>query len=247
MKDSNKRNEFFWILLVIASFILGRLFTETQYLRQKQGGSVATAAVPSPAVAAPSPAVAAAQVLPEAANVPKVTAADHLRGKASAVITLVEYSDMECPFCKRFHPTMQKILQDYKNEVNWVYRHFPLQFHANANTAALGAECAAEQGGNELFWEYVDGIFSQESLTANTITEVAKKIGLNQAKFESCFEKKSFQKLIDEQQAGGQSAGITGTPGTVLINNKTGKTQLIVGALPYEEIKKIIDTSLAKN
>lgn len=251
MNTPNQRNEFFWITLVIASFLLGHLFTKNQYLEQRPGGSQAVAqneavANPSAPTAAPQAAIAGAQALPSADNVPKVTAVDHLRGKANATITLVEYSDLECPFCKRFHPTMQKILADYKGQVNWVYRHFPLPFHANANPTALGAECAVEQGGNELFWEYVDGIFAEPSLTADTITTVAQKIGLNKTKFDTCFQTKKYQKTIDEQQAGGQQAGINGTPGTVLINNQTGKTQLIVGALPYEEIKKTIDVALAE-
>lgn len=235
-------------------FCWGHLITKNQYLEQKPGGSQAVAqngganlAVPTvPAVAGNQAAPTGEQVFPSADNVPKVTAADHLRGKTNASITLVEYSDLECPFCKRFHPTMQKILADYKGQVNWVYRHYPLPFHANGNPAALGAECAADQGGNDLFWEYVDGIFAEASLTADTITAVAQKVGLDKTKFDTCFQSKKYQKVIDEQLAGGQQAGINGTPGTVLINNKTGKTQLIVGALPYEEIKKTIDAALAE-
>lgn len=247
--NQNQRNEFFWLLLVVASFLLGHLFTKNQYLEQKLGGSQAVAqnevvANPSAPTAPPQAAVAGDQALPSADNVPKVTIADRLRGKANAPITLVEYSDLECPFCKRFHPTMQKILADYKGQVNWVYRHFPLPFHPNANPAALGTECAAEQGGNELFWEYVDGIFAEASLTAEAVVTVAEKVGLDKTKFDTCFQAKKYQKVIDDQLAGGQQAGITGTPGTILINNQTGKTQLISGALPYEEIKKTIDAAL---
>lgn len=243
MNNSNQRNEFFWLLLVVASFLLGHLITKTQYLEQKQVAGATTEVVNQLAAPTLVP-VPPAGELPSADKVPKVTAADRLRGKTNAPITLVEYSDLECPFCKRFHPTMQKILSDYKGQVSWVYRHFPLPFHPQANPAALAAECAAEQGGNELFWEYVDGIFAESTLTAETVVVVAEKVGLEKTKFETCFQAKKYQKVIDDQLAGGQQAGINGTPGTILINNQTGKTQLISGALPYEEIKKTIDAAL---
>lgn len=252
MNNTNPRGETFWLLLVVASFLLGHLMTKAQYLEKIQaadnGGinKEANVQINPPSVNnQPTPLPSSAGVLASADNVPPVVANDHLRGNKQAQITLVEYSDFECPFCKRFHPTMKKILEEYPDKVNWVYRHFPLPFHTNATPAALAAECANEQGGNAKFWQYADGIFADPSpLSAETISAVADKIGLEKSKFTTCLEDKKYQKTVDDQQAGGQKAGINGTPGTILINNKTGKTQLISGALPLEQIKQYLDSAL---
>ncbi len=251
---TNPRGEMFWLLLVVASFLLGHLMTKAQSLEKIQAADnagvkkEANILVNPPSVKnQPTPLPSPAGGLASADNVPPVVAKDHLRGDKQAKITLVEYSDFECPFCKRFHPTMKKILEEYPDKVNWVYRHFPLPFHTNALPAALAAECADELGGNTKFWQYTDGIFADPStLSSETISAVADKIGLDKSKFSACLEDKKYQKKVEDQQAGGQKAGVNGTPGTILINNQTGKTQLISGALPFEEIKKTIDSALAE-
>lgn len=91
-------------------------------------------------------------------NVPAVNKdTDHIKGDKDASITIIEYSDMECPYCQRFHPTMQQVINDYGDKVNWVYRHFPLtSIHPNAMNLALSSECVAELEGNDKFWEFVD-------------------------------------------------------------------------------------------
>lgn len=246
IKQNESQNIGFWFLLVAAAFILGHLITKSQYLQNQKSAPVLAAVIPTsvPSVVLTPPPAA---VNPSADNVPKITSADHLRGSASAQITLIEYSDLECPYCKKFHPTMQQVLKDYSGKVNWVYRHFPLPFHANANPAALAGECVNEQAGNNGFWQFVDGIFADPNpLNSQAITSVSGQIALDKSQFESCVAEKKYQKVVDEQLAGGQKAGINGTPGTVLINNKTGKTQLISGALPIEEIKKAIDAALVE-
>jgi protein-disulfide isomerase len=94
------------------------------------------------------------------ATVDPVTASDHMRGSLEDQVFLIEYSDFECPYCKSFHPTAQRILQDY-DQVAWVYRHFPLEsIHAKARPAALASECIAELGGNEAFWAFADEAFA---------------------------------------------------------------------------------------
>ena len=90
-------------------------------------------------------------------SVPAVTDKDWLYGDKNAPLTVIEYSDIDCPFCKRFHTTMQQVVSDYKGQVNWVYRHFPLiSLHPDAQLKANATECVGEQGGNDKFWQYLD-------------------------------------------------------------------------------------------
>ncbi|MDP3725133.1 MAG: thioredoxin domain-containing protein, partial [Nanoarchaeota archaeon] len=87
----------------------------------------------------------------------EVSGDDHVRGDKNAPVVVVEFSDLECPFCKSFHETMKTVLQNYEGEVAWVYRHFPLdRLHPKARKEAEASECAAELGGNDAFWAYVD-------------------------------------------------------------------------------------------
>ncbi len=254
MNNQNPRNETFWILLVIASFLLGHFFTKAQALEQKQGQGnigqvIAQNDKPSPSSARASPFPPSLPTNPPFAdNVLPVSAKDHLRGSKEAAITLIEYSDLECPYCKRFHPTMQKILNDYQGKVNWVYRHFPLSFHQNAAPAALAAECVGEQAGNAGFWQFVDGIFADaNTLSQETISSVVGNMTIDKSQFDTCFKNKKYQSVIDDDLASGQKASVNGTPSTFLINNKTLETKLISGAQPYEQVKQIIDSELEKN
>lgn len=99
---------------------------------------------------------------PAASNVPPVDVDnDYFRGDPNAEIAIIEYSDYECPFCQRVHPTMQQLVDQYEGKVMWVYRHYPLSFHAGAMPLAIGAECAGELGGNDAFWEFTDKVMSE--------------------------------------------------------------------------------------
>lgn len=89
---------------------------------------------------------------------------DHVLGDINAQVTVIEYSDLECPFCIRFHDTQETIMKDYAGKVKWVHRHFPLNFHASAKPYAYAAECANEVGGNDAFWGMVDYIFKNQPL-----------------------------------------------------------------------------------
>ena len=184
----------------------------------------------------------------KAKNVRRVSKTrDHIRGNPSAKVSLIEYSDFECPFCKRFHPTAKKLIEAYGGKVNWVYRHFPLSFHnPGAQKEAEAAECAAEVGGNDAFWKYADLIYQRthsngKGFPLNGLVPLAKEIGLDKGKFQACLDGGKMAARVAEDSNEGVRIGITGTPGNVLLNNETGAVVLKPGALPFEAMKGEID------
>src|SRR5688572_26998144 len=198
--------------------------------------------VPSaPSAAAPDLGAPDAGVVGE---VKPIGADDHVRGSKNASVTLYEWSDFECPFCSRFHPSMVQILNEYEGKVKWVYRHFPLSFHPQATPAANAAECAAEQG---KFWEYADELFANQTTLGDSLySQLADKLKLNKGKFDSCYKAKKYQAKITQQMNDGSTAGVTGTPGTVIVA-ADGSKQLVPGAVPYEQLKAMVDAALAAN
>ncbi|MDP2631226.1 MAG: DsbA family protein [Candidatus Uhrbacteria bacterium] len=168
-----------------------------------------------------------------------ITADEHIRGDIqNAKVVLVEYSDFECPFCGRHHPTMLDIMDNYGDDVAWVYRHFPLSFHAEAEPAALASECAAEQ---DKFWEFADVMFeNQDELSDELYLTVAGDIGLDVSAFTECYESNAYSASIEEDLASGQLAGVRGTPAT-FVNGI-----MVSGAVPYDTLIDIIDQALAE-
>ena len=179
-----------------------------------------------------------AQTFAPAAQAFEIAEDNHIRGDFNAPITLVEFSDFECPFCARHYPTLTKILDDYKGKVRLVYKHFPLVFHPNGQKAAEASECADEQG---KFWEYHDKLFENLAVSGYSLENFkqwAKDLGLNSENFNDCLDSGKFaQKVKDDSQEGLQK-GVNGTPAT-FVNG-----QLVSGALPYESFKQIIDSLL---
>lgn len=185
---------------------------------------------------------------PKVGTVKPVSKDDHILGDAKAPVTLIEYSDIECPFCKRFHPTVQQVAKEYKGKVKIVFRHFPLNFHANAQKEAEATECVAELGGNAKFWSFLDKIF--ERTTANgtgfaldALAPLAKEVGVNEQKFKACLDSGKYAQKVQQSIAEGSAAGVDGTPGTILLG-KNGKSVLIPGAVPFESLKVEIDKLL---
>ncbi len=179
----------------------------------------------------------------------EVKAGDHILGSPNATLTVILYSDIECPFCKRFHETMQQIMDEYgKNgKVKWIYRHFPLEMlHPTAKKEAEATECAAELGGNEKFWQYLDELSTKDIVTTGDLTaeltRVAKKIGLDETKFKTCLASEKYKQSVEASSQEATKAGARGTPFGILVGPK-GNTE-IPGALPYEQMKQMIDTML---
>ncbi len=228
----------FLIVGVIVGLTLGS-FVNVSFSKKDNGGQVALNNQPSanqPAnnqpVAAPSPKIT-------------LTAADHLKGAKNAQVIIVEYSDFQCPYCKKHYPTMLQVMKEYGNKVALVYRHFPLSFHANAQISAEGSECASEQG---KFWEFADILFTKgqgdgTGLTPPDLEQYAKDLGLNSTQFDNCLANKKYASVVNADQASGSAAGVDGTPANIILK-KDGTTQLISGAVPFETLKAAIDAAL---
>lgn len=168
-----------------------------------------------------------------------VTADEHILGDKSATLTLVEYSDFQCPFCQRVHPTIKRLLDDYAGKIRLVYRHFPLDsIHPQARPAAVASECVAKLGGNDAFWTFADELFANQSqFGADYFTSSAAKVGVNEKNFTDCMasnDTSAVQRDADE----GLAAGVRGTPAIFV-----GDT-LVSGAQPYEYFKSLIDGKL---
>ncbi len=176
-----------------------------------------------------------------------VSKEDHIRGNPNAPVKIVEYSDTECPFCKRFHTTMQQVMNDYGNDgkVAWVYRHFPLdQLHAKARKEAEATECAAELGGNDKFWAYLDRLMeitpANDGLDLAELPKIAQYVGIDTAKFNECLSSGRYAKKIEEHVQNAIATGGNGTPWSIVVG-KDGKKYPLSGAQPISAIKQLID------
>ncbi len=182
-------------------------------------------------------------------NIAPVTSDDHVRGDLNtADVVVVEFSDLECPFCARFHPTMQQVYDDYGGQVAWVYRQFPLDsLHPKARNEAIASECAADLGGNDAFWAFIDRIYeitpSNNGLEVSQLADTAEYIGLDATEFKTCMDSGKFDDKINAQVADATASGGTGTPYSVAIS-KDGKIAPINGAQPITSVKATIDSLL---
>ncbi|MDH3316189.1 MAG: DsbA family protein [Gammaproteobacteria bacterium] len=183
-----------------------------------------------------------------AKNVREVSAArDHIYGNPEAIVSLIEYSDFECPFCKQFHLTAKEIVDAYDGKVNWVYRHFPLAFHnPGAQLQAEASECAAALGGNEAFWKYTDTIYERttsngDGFPADGLVPLAREVGIDGDAFRQCLTERRYTDRVKEDFEEGVSVGIRGTPGNILLNNETGSVIPRPGAAPLDIWKQLID------
>ena len=170
-------------------------------------------------------------------------------GGKDAKVTIVEFSDFQCPYCARAVPSIKEVEKTYGDKVKIVFRDFPLSFHNTAHKQAEAAACAHEQG---KFWDYHDKLFANQSKTGaafgngnqkalnDTLVEYAKQISIDPAKFKECLESGKMSANIDADIQAGEEAGVNSTP-SFFVNGK-----LLAGALPASEFKKIIDEELKK-
>jgi protein-disulfide isomerase len=186
----------------------------------------------------------------KAQNVKKVTAEDHIYGNKDAKITLIEYSDFECPYCKVFDGIAKQLMTDYNGQINWVYRHYPLSFHEPmATKEAEASECVAELGGNDKFWVFVDEVYKRTKSGGNGLTEddiyaIVGDIGVSVREVKACLASGKYTSKVQQDMLEAEAAGVTGTPGNILINNETGAIKAVHGARKISVFKDAIDAML---
>ena len=160
------------------------------------------------------------------------------RGPNDAKVTIIEFSDFQCPFCSRAHGTVEEVMKNYAGKVKLVFRHMPLtQIHPQAFKAAEASLCAQDQG---KFWEYHDTLFkNQTALGVDKLKEYATQLGLDAGKFNSCLEGNAKADAVRADMKAGEGVGVQGTP-AFFVNGV-----FLNGAVPIEEFREIIDAELA--
>ena len=175
---------------------------------------------------------------------------DPVKGDLNAPVTIIEFSDFQCPYCGRFFKsTLTEIERDYikTGKVRYVFRDFPLDFHKQAPKASEAANCAGEQG---KYWEMHDKLFAnQNALMVDKLKQYAAEIGLDSGTFDACLDSGKYAEEINRDIEDGKKAGVSGTP-SFFIGKSQGKGKeitgkRIVGARPYESFKQVIDQLLA--
>ncbi len=189
-------------------------------------------------------------VKPADINMRPVSADDHIRGNINAPVKIVEYSDPECPFCKRFFGTMKQVMDTYgaSGQVAWVYRHFPLDsLHPKSRHESEALECAGEQGGEDKFWQYLDRLMditpSNNQLDPAELPKIASFIGIDVTKFNTCLNSGKYATKIQKDVDDAIAAGGTGTPYSVVLS-ANGQKFPVDGAYPYDSVKSIVDVAL---
>lgn len=168
----------------------------------------------------------------------EVAATGPAKGPESAPVTIVEFSDFECPFCSRLIPTLKQVEQKYGDKVRIVFRQYPLPFHQKAQKAAEASLCAADQG---KFWEFHDALFlNQAALAVEQLKAKATELGMNAEQFNACLDSGKHVPAIQTDLKEGQAAGVSGTP-AMFVNGR-----FISGAVPLEQITSVIDEELRR-
>jgi protein-disulfide isomerase len=175
---------------------------------------------------------------------------DYILGNRHAEVSLIEFSDFECPYCRQFHKSIGQVLASYDGRVNLVFRHYPLAIHnPAAHLQAKAAICAAMLGGNESFWKFADLAFTRPSSDPERRIALppSKATGVSTKSLAQCVDSERAEARIRQDMAEGQKLGITGTPTTVATNNRTGHRKLLVGIPALEDLKTKIGDLLSES
>lgn len=177
----------------------------------------------------------------------EITTDDHILGNPDARIKVVEYSDIDCPFCSTFHQTMNQIIDEYgmDGDVAWVYRHFPIaQLHPDATRKAVASECVADLGGDTAFWNYLDTLFERDE-NVGDLASIAAEVGVDSAEFTACLNSNEFDDDVQDDLQDAQRAGGRGTPHSLIIVEGE-MVGAIPGALPFDSVKAQLDSIISK-
>jgi protein-disulfide isomerase len=171
----------------------------------------------------------------------------YLQWSKDTDITWIEYSDLECPFCAKFHNsgTIEEVMTKYGNKINRIFNHFPLEFHKNAQAGAEILECVGELSWSDTFYALAKESYSKENSTQTFLIDEAVKLKVDKTKLTTCLESHKYaEKVKNQMMRGSQSFWINWTPGNILINNKTGEYEVLSGALPTQTFTDVIDKLL---
>ena len=169
----------------------------------------------------------------------------HIFGSPQAEFSLVEFSDLECGFCRRLHETPKTLVDQAGGKINWEWQHFPLQFHdPMATKGAEAAECVGEIAGNQAFWAFTGKWFEMSQMNGQgveDITLLARLVGTEEKAFTECLASGKYKPLVEKQIEKGIKLGVTGTPATFVIDNHTGNRLLVKGAQPPQAFMEAIE------
>ncbi len=230
-------NQILVVILVITAFVIGSLVTKVQYLEKNAAGSsqetLSNTPTTAPLPTRPTKLTVGPGKLP-------------LLGDANAKVTMIEFSDFQCPFCRNFYTqSLPQIKKEYidTGKVKLAYRHYPLPFHPAAMPSALASECANEQG---RFWDYHDKLFEEEEklgqgtvqYTADDLKRWAVEIGLIGITFDTCLDSEKYKDRVETDIQEATTAGVNSTP-TFSVNG-----EIVEGAVPFAQFKAAIDRTL---
>lgn len=174
-------------------------------------------------------------------KLPKPGGKDLIRGNKNAEIALIEYSDIDCPFCKAFHTTAVQALEQ-NNNLMWVHRDFPLEsLHPEANAKAIAINCVQQVAGQDKAWQVLDKLYEDDEKLSE-VPAIVYAAGVDKAKFDDCNNNKKTQNDVTEDYNSGLESGVNGTPGNFIINLKTGKVVALKGAEPLQNVLKAVES-----
>lgn len=175
--------------------------------------------------------------------VTKIDQSDFSRGSENAKVTIIEYADFSCHFCAQFHPTLKQIMTEYDGKVRWVFRHLPI-FNINA---AVASDCVGKISGNDTFWTFADNLYAnQSSLNDDYYRNEAISLGISAEKYDACFADPILRSKISKDFSQNKLLfDFRATPYNIIVD-KEGRTFSFPGALPYNDLKSIIDRLLSE-
>jgi protein-disulfide isomerase len=225
---------FLTIALMIASGLIGHLWTRITYLDQEKT---------TPTVAQVDQQENGGAQLPTQPNqVDPLNDTDLVLGDKDAPINLFIYTDFECPYCSKVHPTVISLIEKNQDQLNLIYRHLPLNsIHPKAETFAQAVECARKYGSDQAAWDLIEEIFADQTVAIDEIANLVTPLGLSSSSIQNCIDSEETMDIVQWGLNSASAAGITGTPGGILYNNQTGDSRLVPGAVPEAQFQSLLD------